>query len=91
MDIPSVPGGQTGKGSFVFNVEDSFTFDDAVLTIGLAGNQQAIVPLTATAGTAVTQRAGRGQPRRARAPPTRSSSSCWAASTAPTSRGTTAR
>ena len=29
--------------------------DGAVLTIGLAGNQQAIVPLTATAGTAVTQ------------------------------------
>ena len=55
MDIPSVPGGQTGKGTFVFNVEDSFTFDDAVLTIGLAENQQAIVPLTATAGTAVTQ------------------------------------
>jgi hypothetical protein len=55
MDIPSVPGGQTGKGSFVFNVEDSFTFDDAVLTIGLAENQQAIVPLTATAGTAVTK------------------------------------
>jgi hypothetical protein len=55
MDIPSVPGGQTGKGSLVFDVEDSFTFDDAVLTIGRAENQQAIVPLTAMAGTAVTQ------------------------------------
>jgi hypothetical protein len=55
MDIPSVPGGQTGKGSLVFDVEDSFTFDDAVLTIGRAENQQAIVPLTAMAGAAVTQ------------------------------------
>ena len=55
MDIPSVPGGQTGKGTLAFDVEDSFTFDDAVLTIGLAENQQAIVPLTPTAGTAVTQ------------------------------------
>ena len=55
MDIPSVPGGQTGKGTLAFDVEDSFTFDDAVLTVGLAENQQAIVPLTATAGTAVTQ------------------------------------
>jgi hypothetical protein len=55
IDIPSVPGGLSGKGTLKFDVEDSFTFDDAVLTIGLAENQQAIVPLTATAGTAVTQ------------------------------------
>ena len=55
MDIPSVPGGQTGKGTLAFDVEDSFTFDDAVLTVGLPENQQAIVPLTAMAGTAVTQ------------------------------------
>ena len=54
MDLPSVPGGQTGKGTLAFDVEDSFTFDDAVLTIGRAENQQAIVPLTPTAGTAVT-------------------------------------
>lgn len=55
MDIPSVPGGQTGKGTLAFNVEDSFSFDDAVLTVGRAENQQAIVPLTPTAGTAVSQ------------------------------------
>jgi len=54
MDLPSVPGGQTGKGTLAFAVEDSFTFDDAVLTVGRTGNQQATVPLTATAGTAVT-------------------------------------
>jgi hypothetical protein len=55
IDIPSVPGGLSGKGMLTFDVEDSFTFDDAVLTIGLPTNQQAIVPLTATAGTAVTR------------------------------------
>ena len=54
MDIPSVPGGQTGKGTLAFDVEDSFTFDEAVLTVGRSANQQAIVPLTATAGSAVT-------------------------------------
>jgi hypothetical protein len=55
MDLPSVPGGQTGKGTLSFDVEDSFNFDDAVLTIGRAENQQAIVPLTPTAGETVTQ------------------------------------
>jgi hypothetical protein len=54
MDIPSVPGGTTGKGTLAFDVEDSFTFDDAVLTLGRPGNQQAVVPLTAMAGDAVT-------------------------------------
>jgi hypothetical protein len=54
MDIPSVPGLQTAKGTLAFRVADSFTFDDAVLTLGLASNQQAVVPLTATAGEAVT-------------------------------------
>jgi hypothetical protein len=55
MDLPRVPGGTSGKGAFAFDVEDSFTFDDAVLTLGLPDNQQAVVPLTAMAGTAVTQ------------------------------------
>ena len=54
MDIPNVPGGGTGKGMLAFDVEDSFTFDDAILTVGRSTNQQAIVPLTAMAGTAVT-------------------------------------
>lgn len=53
MDIPSVPGGQTGKGTLAFSVKDGFTFDDAVLTIGRPENQQAIVPLTPTAGDVV--------------------------------------
>ena len=55
MDIPSVPGGLTAKGVLAFDVEDTFTFDDAVLTLGRSGNQQAIVPLIATAGEAVTR------------------------------------
>jgi hypothetical protein len=54
MDIPSVPGGSTGKGTFAFHVEDSFSFDDAVLTLGQPANQQAVLPLTAMAGEAVT-------------------------------------
>ena len=55
MDIPSVPGGLSAKGVLAFDVEDTFTFDDAVLTLGRSGNQQAVVPLTAMAGEAVTQ------------------------------------
>jgi hypothetical protein len=45
QDIPSVPGGQTGKGTFAFRVEDSFSFEDAVLTLGRPDNQQAVIPL----------------------------------------------
>jgi hypothetical protein len=56
MDIPSVPGGQTGKGTLAFDVEDTFSFDDAVLTLGLPTNQQAVVPLSPKAGAAVTRK-----------------------------------
>ena len=45
QDIPNVPGGTTGKGLFSFAVEDTFTFDDAVLTLGQPTNQQAVIPL----------------------------------------------
>jgi hypothetical protein len=44
-DIPDVPGGTTGKGSIRFDVDPNFSFDDAVLTIGREGNNQAVVPL----------------------------------------------
>lgn len=54
MDIPRVPGGLSAKGLLAFAVDDTFTFDDAVLTLGRSGNQQAVVPLTAMAGEAVT-------------------------------------
>jgi hypothetical protein len=56
MDIPRVPGGQTAKGTFAFDVDESFSFDDAVLTLGQPTNQQAIVPLSAKAGMAVSQK-----------------------------------
>lgn len=54
QDIPSVPGGSTGKGLFAFDVEDSFTFGDAVLTLGQPANQQAVIPL-GSGGEAVTR------------------------------------
>jgi hypothetical protein len=54
MDLPSVPGGSTSDGTFAFFVQPEFTFDDAVLTLGRSGNQQAIVPLTPAAGEART-------------------------------------
>jgi hypothetical protein len=53
QDIPSVPGGTSGKGLFSFSVEDTFTFDDAVLTLGQPANQQAVLPLKG--GEAVTR------------------------------------
>jgi hypothetical protein len=55
MDIPSVPGGTTTNGTFAFDVEDTFSFDEAVLTFGRSANQQAVVPLSPAAGEAVTR------------------------------------
>lgn len=43
-DLPTVPGASKGKGTFAFMVEPSFSFDDAVLTIGNPDNNQAVVP-----------------------------------------------
>jgi hypothetical protein len=54
MDIPTVPGAMTSSGTFAFDVDETFTFDDAVLTLGRSGNQQAIVPLAPAAGEART-------------------------------------
>jgi len=34
MDIPRSPGGLSANGVLAFDVEDTFTFDDAVLTLG---------------------------------------------------------
>lgn len=44
-ELPTVPGEATGKGTFAFVVEPSFSFDDAVLTVGSAENNQATIPL----------------------------------------------
>ncbi|HUF52575.1 MAG TPA: hypothetical protein VMR52_02225 [Dehalococcoidia bacterium] len=43
--IPSVPGGSTISGEFVFRVPEGFTLDDAYLLVGDGGEQQARVPL----------------------------------------------
>ena len=53
LEIPNVPGLSTGAGTIPFAVDESFSFDDAVLTIGLAENNQAVIPLGGT-GEAVT-------------------------------------
>ncbi len=45
QDLPDVPGGRLGKGSLAFNVDDTFSLDDAVLSFGDAGHHQAKVPL----------------------------------------------
>ncbi|HVY28769.1 MAG TPA: hypothetical protein VHB79_19570 [Polyangiaceae bacterium] len=43
-DLPDVPGGRLGKGGFTFAVDDTFSFDDAVLSFGGAQRHQAKVP-----------------------------------------------
>ncbi len=54
MDIPGVAGFGKSKGLFAFSVKDTFSFDDAVLTLGLPTNQQAIIPLKGGADAAVS-------------------------------------
>lgn len=53
--VPSVPGGGSEEGTLAFHARGSFSFDDAVLTLGRPGIQQAVVPLTPSAGEVVTQ------------------------------------
>ena len=49
QSLPTVPGQSTGAGQLAFDVDDAFTFDGAVLTVGLAEHQQAVVPFDASA------------------------------------------
>jgi hypothetical protein len=51
-DIPQVPGDSTGTGSMTFAVDETFSFEDATLTFGTSGINQAVVPLGT--GEAVT-------------------------------------
>jgi hypothetical protein len=44
-DVPNVPGKAKGTGSLKFRVEETFTFEDAVLTLGSADLNQAVVPI----------------------------------------------
>ena len=43
--LPEVPGGLTGNGELIFDVPNEFAFDDAVLIIGNADNNQAFIPI----------------------------------------------
>lgn len=52
QDLPEVPGLTTGSGTLSFDVDGEFSFDDAILTIGNAENNQALIPL-GTGGTFV--------------------------------------
>ena len=44
-DLPSVAGGLTGSGAFLFMVDETFQIDDAYLVIGSGSEHQARVPL----------------------------------------------
>lgn len=44
-DLPDVPGGRLGKGSFTFAVDDTFSLDDAEILFGGAQRHRATVPL----------------------------------------------
>ncbi|HEY8172194.1 MAG TPA: hypothetical protein VIH21_03835 [Dehalococcoidia bacterium] len=49
QDLPQVPGNLKGKGKITFQVDDTFSFDDAALIVGNPKNNQAIVPIGASA------------------------------------------
>ena len=50
--VPSVPGGGKGKGSITYEVDNTFTLDDAVVTFGKPDETRAKVPL-GTSGSLV--------------------------------------
>ncbi len=54
QEIPQVPGGLSSNGLITFEVDEAFSFDDAVLVVGLSSNNQAMVPLTLAAGELVS-------------------------------------
>ena len=54
QEIPQVPGGLSTNGLITFQVDEAFSFDDAVLVVGLPSNNQAMVPLTPGAGELVS-------------------------------------
>ncbi len=43
--LPQVPGEAKGKGTLSFLIDEEFSLDDAVLTIGRPDNNQAVVPI----------------------------------------------
>lgn len=54
QDIPQVPAGLSSSGTLAFDVDEAFSFDDAVLTVGNPDNNQATVPLGPDGGDAVS-------------------------------------
>jgi len=48
QELPEVPGKTEGRGTLSFAVDEAFSFDDAVLTIGNPANNQAVVPFGST-------------------------------------------
>jgi hypothetical protein len=54
QEIPQVPGGLSSNGLITFQVDEAFSFDDAVLIVGRSSNNQAMVPLTPGAGELVS-------------------------------------
>jgi hypothetical protein len=48
-DVPRVPAGTTGRGSYTFAPAEGFTLEEATLTFGRSGIQQASVPLGSSA------------------------------------------
>jgi len=52
-DRPSVPGGLSGSGSLVFEVDEGFDPESAYLLVGTADDNQASVPLGAQGGELV--------------------------------------
>jgi hypothetical protein len=54
QDIPFVAVGTTSDGLITFRVDEAFSFDDAVLVVGMPTNNQAMVPLTPGAGELVS-------------------------------------
>ena len=45
QDLPNVPAGLTNDGLFAIQVDNTFSLDDATLTVGNPDNNQAIVPI----------------------------------------------
>ncbi len=45
QDLPNVPGKAQQAGTIAFTVDPSFSFDDAVLTVGKPDENQAVMPL----------------------------------------------
>ncbi|MFG2601833.1 hypothetical protein [Streptomyces sp. NPDC048462] len=53
VDLPTVPGKAQSVTKLVFDVDEDFSADNAVLTVGDAGHVQSVLPLGGS-GTAVT-------------------------------------